>query len=137
METELFKWVDKYSVDIEEFDNQHKTLLSIMNHLYNAFMKKRVSEEIDEMLQRLHDYAKHHFSNEEKYFEKFKYKKASEHKKYHDSFLEKIIDMKTDMEIMDTSVTYRIMSFLRNWLIHHIQIEDKKYVECFKKHGVE
>jgi len=137
METELFKWLDKYSIDIEEIDNQHNTLLSIMNHLYTAFMKKRVSEEIDEILQRLHDYAKYHFNTEEKYFKKFGYEKASEHKKLHDTFLEKIADMKTDIEILDTSVIYRIMSFLRNWLTNHIQIEDKKYVECFKKHGVE
>lgn len=135
MGTEFFKWSDKYSVDIEEIDNQHKKLFSLINELYYGFMKRSDDQIIDDILKQLFDYTHYHFTKEEEYFARFRYENADEHIMEHISFVEKLRELKEQKD-QDTKITSRLMSFLRNWLTNHIRVEDKKYKQCFKSHGL-
>ena len=37
----------------------------------------------------------------------------------------------------DYHIASEILEYLKQWLVNHIQITDKKYVECFKENGLE
>ena len=98
-------------------------------------MNKSDSLIIDEILNELFDYTKYHFTTEEEYFVKFRYKNRDEHVLAHISFVEKMRELKEQKD-QNMKITSRLMSFLRNWLTTHIQIEDKKFQGCFKSHGL-
>ncbi|MBN1184928.1 MAG: hemerythrin family protein [Bacteroidales bacterium] len=136
METTFFEWSDKFSVGIQEIDDQHKKLISIINHLYTAFLRNSLCEEIEDIMQKLLDYADYHFTTEENYFEEFNYEHKNIHIEAHNKFIERIKDIKEDVEDTNIKISSSLMNFLRTWLTSHIQVEDQKYAFCFKSHGL-
>lgn len=136
MVKEFFIWNKDYSVDIKEIDDQHKKLVHLINKLYTAFTDKQAIEVMGEILDEMSEYAKYHFHTEEKYFDQFNFELKEEHKLQHNEFAKKIIEFRRDFRAKRTALTYKLMNFLRNWLIDHIQYEDRKYIKCFKENGV-
>ncbi|MGE0089343.1 MAG: bacteriohemerythrin [Bacteroidales bacterium] len=133
---DFFVWNEEYSVHVKEIDDQHKVLIKLLNKLYNAFMKKEHSLIIGEIIQNLFDYASNHFQIEEKYFKRFNYRESVQHISEHQKFIEKINQFKIDFEKNNGALTFTIINFLRNWLISHIRISDKKYMDCFAQNGL-
>jgi hemerythrin len=35
-----------------------------------------------------------------------------------------------------SALTYKLINFLREWLVNHILVSDKEYVKCFKENGL-
>jgi hemerythrin len=136
MATTFFSWQDTYSVNIKEIDNQHKAIIDMLNDLYDAFLNKEHSQKTGEILDRLTDYANYHFHTEEEYFEMFKYAKRSSHMHEHKIFIEKVKAFREEFNQNPTALTYKIINFLREWLVNHIEISDKEYVSCFKGNGL-
>lgn len=132
----LIKWQPWMELGIKKFDDQHLNLIDILNNLYNAFMKKEHKESLDVFLQELLDYTNYHFREEEKYFRMFEYPQEKEHVEYHQAFINKIYEFIEESKKNRGAVTFKLMSFLREWLVNHIAEEDKKYVPLFKKKGL-
>lgn len=76
-----------------------------------------------------------HFATEEKYFDKFKYANAKEHKEEHIRF-RKHIDKMSQAKEGHLELSFELIDFLEDWLINHVKDMDQKYVECFKSHGL-
>lgn len=136
MEKEFLRWQEDYSVRVKEIDEQHKKLVVLINKFYNAFYDHKHKEVIEEVLSELTDYTRYHFSTEEKYFRQFNYSDTLIHIKEHQQFIEKIKTFTVEKEISASTTTFKLMAFLQNWLINHILKSDKKYSECFIKHGL-
>ncbi len=132
----FYPWTDKMSVQSEEIDLQHKQLIDIINELYQAFMNKEHKEKISVIINRLEEYAKYHFSTEEKYFDMFDFYDKENHIKEHHNFKEKVNEFIQKYQKKNDALTYNVMLFLKNWLNGHIMGTDRKYIECFIKHGV-
>ena len=81
----LIAWSDKYNVQIKEIDNQHKVLVGMINDLHDA-MKQAKSKEISlEIINKMAEYTKFHFSTEEKYMRRFAYPDYPGHKHEHEN----------------------------------------------------
>jgi hemerythrin len=132
----LLTWDEKYSLGIIEIDNQHKKLVDIMNELHDAMKARRTKEVVESIIIMLADYTKTHFQTEEKYFSKFAYTETVDHKQEHVDFVKHVIGFKDDFVSGKLSVTMDIMNFLRDWLLKHILVTDKKYVPLFKENGM-
>ena len=132
--TDLVKWSEKFSVNVEQFDNEHKNLLNIINKLNKATLEGEGINSVNEILDELIDYTAFHFKNEEELFQKYKYPNYKEHKKTHDSIIEKVLEMKDKFNENpdDENVIYEIMELLKKWIINHILGTDKKYSDFFK-----
>lgn len=132
--TDLVKWSEKFSVNVEQFDNEHKNLLNIINKLNKATLEGEGINSVNEILDELIDYTAFHFKNEEELFQKYKYPYYKEHKKTHDSIIEKVLEMKDKFNENpdDENVIYEIMELLKKWIINHILGTDKKYSDFFK-----
>jgi len=123
-----FEWKDKYSLNIEEIDQQHQSLFRMVNRLWRESMgpvgKRAFLLRVKEIL----DYAENHFETEEKYFKMYHYPEREAHSIEHDFFLQKIRYFLQD----DTSKTVpellgEVIEFLEGWLIHHLMFVDQKY----------
>lgn len=132
----LITWKEEYSVGVFEIDNQHKTMVILINKLFDAMKQGRANTILGSTISELFFYAQTHFRTEEKYFDKFNYKEKEEHKKVHQSFIAEMEKFKTGFDSGKITLSLEVFNFLKNWLDQHILGEDKKYVDCFKQNGL-
>lgn len=132
------EWFDIYKVDVKEIDLQHKYFVGLLNKLYMA-AKEHETVDMDKFLDEIAKYADLHFETEERYFDKFIYENAEEHKEEHrklrseiDKFLAKNKGLTENKE----ALCLELLEFMENWLQHHLVEQDRKYVKCFHENGV-
>ena len=58
------------------------------------------------------------------------------HKIVHDKLTKQVIEQQQDIKNGKALITMEVMSFLKNWLIDHIQNTDKKYSAFLISKGV-
>ncbi len=136
MAKNLITWADKYSVGYKEIDDQHKKLVDMINDLYASFIQGKADETIENILTEMINYTDYHFKIEEKYFEKYNYSDTKLHKEQHQGFVDKVTDFYNDYKNGNVTISYDVMDFLRKWLLNHILISDKKFVNEFKNNNV-
>jgi len=137
LESDLITWNEKYSIELHIIDQQHKKWVEFINILYKSYKASAKKKEIAENISKLLDYTDYHFGFEEKYLEDFNCGNLENHKREHASF---IANIKKHLQMHnndDTQAVYKLVIYLNNWVLHHIQNEDKRYVECFKLNGLQ
>ena len=72
-EMALMTWSSKYSVGVKALDNQHQTMMKILNELHAASMLGKAQEVAGPLLDTLTSLANEHFSAEEKLMESVKF----------------------------------------------------------------
>jgi hemerythrin-like metal-binding protein len=132
----LFEWKPAFSVGVAEIDRQHKKLVDLINQLHDAMMNQSTKEEMSKILKGLLDYTIVHFGHEEKFFDKYGYPGTVGHKAKHKEFIAKIQGFKNDFDSGKLTVSMKMLSFLKDWLVKHIQGTDPEYVPFFKDKGV-
>jgi hemerythrin len=132
----LITWNNDLSVNIKEFDEEHKKLISMINDLHSAMGSGKGKETIGPVLSRLVDYTKTHFAAEEKLMLKHGYPGYVSHKALHDDLTKQVVDLQKKLQEGKMLVTVQVMNFLRDWLSNHIQNTDKKYGPFFIGKGI-
>jgi hemerythrin len=129
-------WDDKYSVQVEQIDLQHKKMFDTINYLIDVVSISPKKEQLDTIIAGLVEYKKLHFATEEKYFEEFHYDGAEEHKIKHAQFSEHLDKIVKDSNGDSVILAFSLIDFLEDWLITHLMNDDQKYISCFKEHGL-
>lgn len=132
----LANWSDKYSVNIEKIDTQHKKLFDYINQIHDATINKKTKDELGKIINSLVDYTVDHFKTEEKLFSTYQYPDEAVHKVEHQVFVEKVAEFKKDFESGKILLSLKIVNFLKDWLINHILGTDKQYSEFLNAKGV-
>lgn len=125
-------WSDDFVIGIGEIDDQHRWLVDTTNRLYDEISKENPdSGEIGEILYGLVEYAINHFIVEEDLFKRYEYPQSDSHTDEHNSFNAKAVELLQDYE-NGKEVGEQTLEFLKNWLKHHILVNDKAYVPYLK-----
>lgn len=132
----LISWSDTYSVNVKEIDEQHKKLIDLINKLHDAMKVGKGSQMIADVLKALIDYTSSHFATEERYMKLHAYPEYAHHKKEHNLLVMKVLDVQKNLQSGKAPITQDIMAFLKDWLITHIQGEDKKFGPFFNSKGL-
>lgn len=137
----MFTWKDSFSSKINEFDNQHKRLFDLGNHLYSLVRNQANEDNYDDIMQTLQDlqeYTIYHFQSEEKLMEKYKYPKLLSHKIEHESFIRELQELlKKDVDDNQVKISLEIIQFIANWIENHILKSDSQYGDFLKSKGIE
>jgi hemerythrin-like metal-binding protein len=133
----LITWQNTYSVNVAEIDTQHKTLIAMINELFDAMKAKRGDTVIEGIIEKLASYTETHFKTEEKYFDRFGYAETAAHKLAHAQFVDKVVDFQAKLKAGSITLSIEILRFLEKWLVTHIQVEDKKYSAFFNEKGLQ
>jgi len=124
---EIVKWTEQYSVGIKEIDNQHKSLIIIINELFTLMSEGKAKDNLNNIFDHLTEYTKKHFLIEETMLYKYAYQDLEQHKLEHAKFIEKLNNLKSDFNQGKVTISLEILNFLKDWLLNHIKISDKKY----------
>lgn len=133
----LMSWSDKLSVGVQQLDDDHKKLVSMLNELHDGLLAGHGKESLGHVLDGLVAYTKTHFAHEEALFAKTHYPMAAWHKKEHDDLTKTVLDVQARFKgSANLTLTLDVMKFLKDWLFNHIQGSDKKYAPHLHTQGV-
>ncbi|WP_320172836.1 bacteriohemerythrin [Maridesulfovibrio sp.] len=134
---ELVTWSDSaFSVGVRAIDVQHKKLVGMINGLHKA-MRDRASDTVmKRLVEELKNYTVDHFSTEEKIFDRYGYSQTPAHKALHEKFVNQVLEFEAALLSGKAKVTMDVMHFLKDWLVKHIQGEDRKYTSFMHSHGI-
>ncbi len=118
----LFYWKPEYSVGIKKIDSQHQSLILLINELHDSIESNFSEQSFENILKKLFDYTRYHFTTEEEMMEASNYPKGqlTKHKKQHQLFIAELNGCQTDIENVSLEDAVIIQEFLVNWLKNHI-----------------
>ena len=126
----LLGWVPELDTGIAEIDRQHRRIVDYINKLYELRSspdREALGDVIGEMI----DYTVSHFVFEESLIESAGYMFAGPHKKVHELFTRRVIEMQTRFDAGE-DVAAELHGMLSRWLFNHIRNEDTGYVDSAK-----
>ena len=69
----MIQWSEKMSVGNSRIDQQHKTLVEMVNNIYQAISKGKGDNVMEETLTQLITYTRTHFDYEEQFMQQINY----------------------------------------------------------------
>jgi len=128
-------WTPALSVGVEMIDEQHKTWFDKAEKLFEAGRNRQAKEYIGELLEFLDSYTKKHFADEEEYMLSINYPGYEAQKKAHDSFIEKLAQLKEEYNSSGGNLLVIINAnkMVIDWLTNHISIMDRKIGEFVRE----
>jgi hemerythrin len=132
----LFDWDDRYSVNISNFDQQHKQLVQMINELYRALLSSKPRDVLGDILDRMITYAGVHFHDEEVLMSKYNFPWLLTHREEHEAFVNRVLEYQARFEEGSLTMSTEIVNFLKEWLKKHIMGKDKDYSSFLREKGV-
>lgn len=133
------KWHQGYEIGIFDIDKEHQGIIDHFETLYQLMVEGKGHAYYPKLLSFLADYVNTHFAHEEAFQQKIQYPLYQEHKALHDDFRQKVIQIINEHTVgNEHTVLEQVVSnndliylnlIIKDWLIHHILIEDKKIGE--------
>ena len=125
----IIEWNPRLAIGIKVIDMRHRTLLRITNDLFTSFLYDRTVADayFRTIARRTVEFIRQHFIIEETMMEETRYPCLEEHRKQHREFIKELLKHIRRFETVPRRVPNRFARFLRNWILTHIAITDKKY----------
>ncbi len=122
----MYEMKPEYFIGIDLIDEEHKQIFAYANEAYELLHEEFTPDKYDnisDILEKLREYTKKHFADEEAYMESIHYKRLFTQKVQHQAFIEKLeefdLEHMQDSEDQDEQIM-NILNFLTDWLINHI-----------------
>jgi hemerythrin len=131
------EWTERLSVGVARFDDEHKKLVSLINALFEAVQAGRGREALGQTLDELIAYTRNHFVGEEAALKQYGYPDLESHHKEHEALTRQVIDIQRKYHAgASAMLSMEVMTFLKNWLVRHIQGTDQKYSRFLNDKGL-
>lgn len=136
------QWTDRLATGINTIDSQHKELFKRIDNLVLAIKQHRCKSEIDGMIKFLDDYARVHFSEEEKHMRETQYGGLEEQREDHAKYLAALAELKEQASLPRVQGSSYDLSATTNqvvvdWIVAHIMRLDMKFGEYLKGKGLD
>ncbi len=118
------RWDDSLLIGIPEIDQQHKSLVKIINSLLQAIAEGQSEKKIDDLLSWLREYTVLHFNAEEEFMKKIGYPKLGQHSQEHAHLKEKVKGYQYARFRSEDLSQGEIKIMLSEWLLKHILEND-------------
>lgn len=128
-------WYDSYTVQIDELDRQHKELFETLSTVFTVQEEKGFGEEYREKLNQYFELLESHLAFEESIMTRVEYPRYLVQKNGHISVLTQISKYKESSSLTENE-ELAFMEALKEWLLVHTLIEDRKYTNYFRDKGI-
>lgn len=122
----------------ELIDQQHKELIDRVNKLVESCAKGTEKRTAIQTLNFLLDYTVFHFEAEEKLQEEAGYPNLEGHKAQHQAFIKavhELMEMLEEEEGPTDAFVAAVNKNITEWLLNHIQVQDKAVAAYVKAHA--
>jgi hemerythrin-like metal-binding protein len=119
-------WDETLSVGIDIIDEHHRYLFDLINDLYDVVIHKRGAREVARLIKSLDSYAKVHFRAEEMMMQHYGFEGIKRQEQQHHAFEAKIREFYEELHANPLVAQFDVLSYLRDWLVKHILVEDAK-----------
>ena len=128
----MIKWSEHYEVGVAAIDGQHREMFDITNRLLVGLRDGRDAGELVETLRELVRCTEHNVATEERLMQEHGLAPAH-HAEEHRRLLEAIrrFDLRLDPSGLAESTRW-----LREWLLGHIDEDDRPFAELLRSRGV-
>jgi len=128
-------WTEALSVGIDAIDEDHKTLIALLNSFIQAVDDDEGVMEFDSTFRMFMDFATEHFAREEALMEKAGYEDLDAHIRGHRMLAEQLTEMHNRV-LMSASAELQddVREFLTEWLSIHIMVKDQGYSDVVKSY---
>ena len=123
----VIRWRESFATGVEQFDQEHKRLVALVNLMFEAIRDKRTEEVVAQASTELVAHAVEHFAHEEQAMEALAYSDIEAHKEEHAQLRAKAEQFHTRIAQKDPAAALEFYHFLREWLANHILESDKAY----------
>lgn len=124
-------WRKEYEIGIKVIDEQHKSLIDMLNKV--DANRERIDKipVLKEVLFGLVEYTKSHFHDEEAFMEEIAYPKLLEHRRQHQILTDQVVDILKKLRTGNFNINDDLMMFLKKWVINHIMDHDHQIGEYY------
>lgn len=130
-----FAWNPSYSVHVRQCDEQHKYIFVLLQVLEGVVDKTECASTINMVLDELREYCNYHFNAEEDLMQKAQYRELAAHRDAHLAFIERIEQFEQN-QAASPQESAAVVTFLKKWIVDHIQGMDKAYSATLNKAGI-
>lgn len=126
---DIFPWISDFETGIAVMDEQHKTLVLLLNMLARNLVAQSGLLSFDEIFRELNRYATYHFEAEESLMRQCLAGDVleSSHRQAHRKFTREIDRLRRQSETGPANKGIeRIVAFLSRWLANHILSDDRR-----------
>ncbi len=131
---EKIKWTERFSVNIEAIDKQHKNIIQFTNQLVDAVKKGSSEDEILKIFRLLKEYSERHFKFEEDYIRENAAQLLEEQQFDHKRFMNTVNELYDQYHNEGNDVHLKLLGFLLGWIYEHILYVDKKIPKAVNLH---
>lgn len=128
----MIPWLEHYAVGVAVIDGQHREMLELVNRLLEGLGEGRERAELVETLRELVRATEHNIATEERLMQEHGLSPLH-HADAHTRLLEAIrrFDLRLDPDGLAGSA-----SWLREWLLGHIEEDDRPLAQMLRARGV-
>lgn len=128
----MIPWLEHYAVGVAVIDGQHREMLELVNRLLEGLGEGRERAELVETLRELVRATEHNIATEERLMQEHGLSPLH-HADAHTRLLEAIrrFDLRLDADGLAGSA-----SWLREWLLGHIEEDDRPLARMLRARGV-
>jgi hemerythrin len=123
----FLEWNTSFELGIKEFDEHHKQLVHLLNEAYGNFLGEANHETLEDVLDKLIDYATYHFTAEEHWMGLHGYPGLQKHREEHNLLSRTVVEIQFDFNKDRKHLSIEVLVFLKEWLSNHILQTDADY----------
>jgi len=126
-------WEERYSVGVPQLDEEHKTILALINTIALNRDQPGWQANLVEILNQLTNYAIGHCEREEAMLKEVGYPDLQGQQREHLAFRQRLAVFTMDMDDPEQQrrILNMLLSFLKEWWLEHILVSDMKYRSFF------
>jgi hemerythrin-like metal-binding protein len=131
---DIVEWDDRLSTGVADIDQQHRTLIDMINGLYRRMQDK--AEPISAAtFAELRDYIHTHFEAEYALMNRYAYPDLHQHEFEHVTFTRTVDNLYEQMEKGEIPLNEGLVVFLVDWFVDHVSGTDVKMGAYIKEHA--
>lgn len=123
----LMKWTkETYGTTVDICDQQHQELFNYVNTLNDAVgggQRVKIGDSLDKLI----NFVVEHFQTEERLMEQKSFEGLGKHREEHDNLVSTCAELQKKFHANEAEIEPETMTFIKNWLDHHIPVIDKSY----------
>lgn len=122
-------WSEKYTLQVEVLDTDHRTVIEMINHLRDSYQEKSAPTELADAFARLGQTVQEHFEREEQLMKRSRYPYRAAHREQHRQFKRDIYAVGKLFTADPACIDFRrLLAYLKAWWDNHIRRSDAIFV---------